>query len=61
MHADLASCPPPPPSALESRPTRSYAIQQEFCKAHQLCTLHPSEYAEDCEYPILMRLFKTLP
>jgi hypothetical protein len=39
---------------------RIYAIQQEFCKAHALCTMHPGDYAEDCEYPILQRLCKML-
>ena len=39
---------------------RVYAIQQEFCKAHQLATMHPDEYTE-CEYPILQRLCKMLP
>ena len=40
---------------------RVYAIQQEFCKAHQLCTMHPGEYPSDAEYPILSRLCKALP
>ena len=40
---------------------RIYAIQQEFCKAHTLCTMHPGEYPPDCEYPILSRLCKALP
>ena len=39
---------------------RIYAIQQEFCKALQQCTMHPGEYAPDCEYPILSRLCKML-
>ena len=40
---------------------RIYAIQQEFVKAHQLCTRHPGEYHEDGDYPILSRLCKALP
>ena len=40
---------------------RVYAIQQEFCKAHQLCTMHPGEYPGNSDYPILSRLCKALP
>ena len=40
---------------------RIYAIQQEFCKAHALCTTHPGEYAGEGEYPILSRICKALP
>ena len=40
---------------------RVYSIQQEFCKAHQLCTMHPGVFGEDSSYPILSRLCKALP
>ena len=42
---------------------RVFAIQQEFCKAHALCTSHSSGCAavDPSEYPVLSRLCKALP
>ena len=40
---------------------RIYAIQQEFCKAHQQTTMPGGDYAaEGEEYPILARICKML-
>ena len=40
---------------------RISAIQQEFQKAHQLCTMHPGATVPEGDYPILGRLCKLLP
>ena len=41
---------------------RIYAIQQEFQKAHQLCSMAPSESECEgaCEYPVLGRIAKKI-
>ena len=40
---------------------RIYAIQQEFCKAHALCTMHLGAHAGESEYPVLSRICSALP
>ena len=62
LHPTPPGQPAPPPPSTNAGPNcfRSLPIQQEFSKAHQLCTMHPGEYPAD-EYPILSRLCKMLP